>query len=133
VGRDSLLEVAGVSGRLWVAAPRPQELLDKQEDNTVTEQARELPIPPRALVAEDRFELVRVWIANRAPHVSVATGVWKDPAAWGILLADLARHVARAYEETKQMNQKEVLDRITTGLVAELTAATDKPTGRVVG
>lgn len=95
------------------------------------EKARELPIPAKALAAEGGFEVVRVWVANRAPHVSLATGVWKDPAAWGILLADLARHVARAYEQTQQLDQQQVLERIRAGLVAELTVPTDKPTGRV--
>ena len=95
------------------------------------EKPRELPIPPPALAVEGGFEVVRVWVANRAPHVSLATEVWKDPAAWGILLADLARHVARAYEQTEGRDQQDVLTRIHAGLLAELTKSTSKVTGKV--
>jgi hypothetical protein len=33
-------------------------------------------------------------------HVALAIGGWKDPGAWGIALADLTRHIARAYRES---------------------------------
>jgi hypothetical protein len=51
--------------------------------------AHELPIPPAAADDADARELVRVWAASGAQHVTIATGVWEDPAAWG--LASISR------------------------------------------
>jgi hypothetical protein len=59
-----------------------------------------LPIPEPALADPGARELLRVWAARGAQHVSIATGLWKDPGAWGIALVDLAPHIARAYELT---------------------------------
>jgi hypothetical protein len=65
---------------------------------------QELPIPELALGDDNARELVRVWAAHGAQHVSLATGLWKDPAAWGIMLVDLARHVAKAYQSAGGCN-----------------------------
>jgi hypothetical protein len=91
----------------------------------------ELPIPGPAQQDDSARELVRVWAAAGAQHVALATGLWKDPAAWGIVLADLARHVARAYEETEGMPQPQVLKRIRDGFEAEWGHPTDEPKGEV--
>jgi hypothetical protein len=62
--------------------------------------SNELPIPPAALTDDRARELVRVWASGGSQHVSLATGLWSDPAACGIMLVDLARHLARAYEQS---------------------------------
>jgi hypothetical protein len=43
----------------------------------------------------------RVWIAKEDQHVSLCAGAWKDPAPWGVVLADLAGHIANALEPTE--------------------------------
>ena len=50
----------------------------------------QLAIPAAARQDARSFELLRVWIAKEDQHVSLRAGAWKDPAAWGIVLADLA-------------------------------------------
>jgi uncharacterized protein DUF5076 len=90
---------------------------------------RELPIPSAAKDASTSLEIARVWAADGKQHVSLATGLWKDPAAWGLMLADLARHVANAYYELEGRPRDEVLSRIRTGLDAEWSHPTDRPTG----
>ena len=65
-------------------------------------------------------------------HVSLATGLWSDPAAWGIMLVDLARHVALAYQQTQGLQSEDVLDRIKAGFDAEWNNATDKPCGGII-
>lgn len=87
--------------------------------------------PPQAVESSSAFELVRVWVADGGQHVSVATGVWEDPAAWGIMLVDLARHIANAYAETKGVRQAAILERIKEGFDAEWSAPTDEPSGGV--
>ena len=57
--------------------------------------------------------------------------VWKDPQAWGIVLADLAGHVANAYKQALGLNRGETMRKITELLVAELTNPTDSACGQM--
>lgn len=93
----------------------------------------ELGIPPAARDAKRAVELLRMWAADGQQHVSIATGLWDDPASWGIALADLARHVAKAYALTATMPEEDAFERILAGLTAELEMATDEPGGRLQG
>ena len=44
-------------------------------------------------------EVAQVWVALGNQHVSLRPDVWEDPAAWGIVLVDLAKHVANVHYE----------------------------------
>ena len=85
----------------------------------------ELPIPKAALEDRQAIELARVWAAANAQHVSIATGLWKDPAAWGLVLVDLARHVAATYAQTAGIDRQTALKRIREAFDAEWS----NPTG----
>ena len=87
----------------------------------------ELPVPAAAVDDANARELVRVWAASGSQHVAIATGLWKDPAAWGLALVDLARHVARAYAQTEGMEEGPALHRIREGFDAEWSSPTDHP------
>ena len=91
----------------------------------------ELPVPPAAVADESATELARAWAAQGRQHVSLAAEAWEDPAAWGIMLVDLARHVARAYEQTQGQTFESALARIREGFDAEWESPTDEPTGGV--
>jgi hypothetical protein len=93
---------------------------------------RELPIPPAAEADTQAVELLRVWAAAGNQHVSLATNAWRDPAAWGIMLVDLAKHVARAYQQSSGKPSAEVLERIRQGFDAEWHSATDSPSGSLL-
>jgi hypothetical protein len=94
---------------------------------------KQLPIPPAAAKAPSAMEILRVWVAQGSQHVSIATALWPDPAAWGLVLADLAQHVARAYEETGGQTAADALARIREALDAEWASPTDDPTGKTSG
>lgn len=59
-------------------------------------------IPPAALRDTSAVELARVWIAEQGLHCSLKFGLYahdgvdRETSAWGIILADLAGHVADA-------------------------------------
>jgi hypothetical protein len=93
----------------------------------------ELPIPPAAAGASKPIEVARIWVANGAQHVSLRAGAWEDPAAWGLVLVDLAKHVANAYAQSGNATHAAVLARIREGFDAEWSSSTDDPTGRVEG
>ena len=42
--------------------------------------------PPAASRDKASFELLRVWVAHEAQHVSIRTDAWEDPFAWGATL-----------------------------------------------
>ena len=94
-------------------------------------ETNQLLIPDAAKQDHGSFEILRVWVANHGQHISLRTGVWNDPAAWGILLADLAKHVVNSYQESAGLDRVKVLARIKAALDAELTSPTDNPSGRI--
>lgn len=94
---------------------------------------KELVIPAAAYKDVASVEVLRVWVASHQQHVSIRTGLWEDPGAWGILLADLARHVVNALEQEGLVDPVDALTRIRGLFDAELDSPTDIPTGSIVG
>jgi hypothetical protein len=91
-----------------------------------------LDIPPAAQRDKASFEVLRVWIAEQGQHVSLRSGAWEDPFAWGIVLADLARHIANAHQlQNKSVDPDKFLDRLLEGFEAEIDNPTDEPEGEV--
>jgi hypothetical protein len=86
----------------------------------------ELPVPATLDQAEKAMEMVRVWIVDGDQHVVLSPNLWPDPGAWGLMLADLARHVAAAYE-AQGHDRVVVLQRIHEAFVAEWLLLTDRP------
>jgi len=91
----------------------------------------ELRIPDEATKDADSFEILRVWIANKGQHVCLRGGVWDNPAYWGMMLADLARHIAEYHHQAEGFDRGEVLMRLKAGFDAEMAEPTDKPSGRL--
>src|SRR5215471_3174168 len=85
-----------------------------------------LETPPIAAADSSAVEVLRVWAAPGQPQQLTLRTTWKDAGAWGLLLADIARHAANAYANEGQ-NAAEVLARIQELLNAELSQPTDKP------
>jgi uncharacterized protein DUF5076 len=52
--------------------------------------------------------------------------VWPDPAAWGIVLAELACHVALAYHQREDHAIEDVLERVLAGFRSELESPTEQ-------
>lgn len=92
--------------------------------------AKSLEIPPAAARDKASFEVLRVWIAEQSQHVSIRSGAWDDPFAWGIVLADLARHIALAQQLHKPDTDTEAfVERLLEGFHAEIENPTDEPEG----
>jgi len=96
--------------------------------------AKNLEIPPAAARDKAAFEVLRVWVAEQGQHVSLRSGAWEDPFAWGIVLADLARHIARAHKlqpGKKPIDPTVFLERMLEGFHAEIENPTDEPEGEI--
>ena len=81
--------------------------------------------------------MIRPWIANKGLHISLNIGVWKEHGvseekAWGILLADVIRHVANAMRESERLDREDTIRTIKRQLDAELDQPTSPHRGRFV-
>jgi hypothetical protein len=82
-----------------------------------------LVIPPTAL-EQGGFEVLRAAIVDGNLHVSLRRA-FDDPDAWGMLIADLARHVARIYAKETSLTEEVVLERVRAIFLAEMDEPTD--------
>jgi hypothetical protein len=87
---------------------------------------RELEPPPIATQNAGSVEVLRVWAASGQAQEVVLKTTWKDAGAWGLMLADVARHAANAYDVEGQ-DRAEVLARIRQLFDAEFADPTDEP------
>ena len=91
-------------------------------------------MPPAAVQDGNSRELVRAWVANQGLHCSLDVGAWdKDEGiGWGILISDIARHVADALERTKGKDKAEFLRDVRRVFNDELDAPSAETQGSFV-
>ena len=89
-------------------------------------QAKSLNPPYQVAGDSQAFEILRLWAGTDGVLVTLNTA-WKDPAAWGIALADIARHVANAYELEGAGQREQIASRVRQAFLAEW----DEPTSDV--
>ena len=85
-----------------------------------------LMIPPTAL-EQGGVEVLRAAVVEGGLHVSLRRA-FDDPEAWGMLIADVARHVARIYATEGQFPEEQTLERIRALFNAEMDNPTDPGT-----
>jgi hypothetical protein len=92
----------------------------------------ELPVPPNVASDAKAVELIRAWGSGGGLVCSLNPGAWPQdqaPIAWGILLSDVARHVADALQQSYGLEKSEVLARMRSVFDTEL----DRPTAETKG
>ena len=95
----------------------------------------ERPIPEAALRDKDAVEMLRVWIAEGQLHCSMKVGMYRESMnvpeerAWGMILADVARHLAMALEHGYEADKSEVIRKIRKSFLEELGDPTSEATG----
>jgi hypothetical protein len=85
----------------------------------------DIEMPQRVKLDPTAEEILRVWATDGDQVFSLRLGRWSDPAAWGILLADLARHVARSFAEEGSRSEPGALERVLAGFHAEFDPRRD--------
>lgn len=99
---------------------------------------KQQPIPEAAVEDENSIEMMRVWIAQKKMHTSLNIGIYhgrqnvSEEKAWGILLADAARHVANALQERYGIAKEDALTSIRHSLDTELGLPTSHVGGSFV-
>ena len=89
-----------------------------------------LHVPP-AVLEQGGVEVLRAVIVDGALHVSLRRA-FDQPEVWGVLIADVARHVGRLYATETAMTEDEVIDRLVTMFRAEMDNPTDPGTTSAV-
>ena len=84
-----------------------------------------LPVPPNS-GALDSVEVLRVWAQPGQAQQLTLNVTWKDAGAWGLVLSDIARHVAKAYATTG-LDEQQVFARIRQVFDLEMSHPTDEP------
>jgi Domain of unknown function (DUF5076) len=82
-----------------------------------------LNVPPPALELGG-YEVLRAAIAEGNLHVSLRRA-FDEPEVWGILLADIARHIGRIYALEASMREDEVVEKVRAMFEAEMERPTD--------
>ena len=85
-----------------------------------------LHVPPAAL-EQGGVEVLRAVIVDGALHVSLRRA-FDEPEAWGMLVADVTRHVARVYANESTLTQDQVIERVRSIYEAEMDLPTDPGT-----
>lgn len=95
---------------------------------------RVLVVPPAAQRDTDAVQMLTAWIAERGLHCTMNIGMWQaqgidEPAAWGRLLADVARHVANGVRSETGAETVATVQAITEAFLEELGEPTSKAQG----
>ena len=93
-----------------------------------------LVVPPAAQRDASSIQMLSAWIAESGLHCSIKVGMWKEQGhdeakAWGILLADVVRHISNAVQEEHGVPSVETSDGIMRALSAEFEEPTSDATG----
>jgi hypothetical protein len=79
-----------------------------------------LSIPPTA-ADKGGIEVLRAGVVDGSLNVMLRRA-FNDPRAWGVLLADVARQVARVYSQEQNEDEAQILASIRDALIAEIHA-----------
>ena len=82
-----------------------------------------LHIPPTVL-ERGGIEVLRAVIVDGDLHVSLRRA-FDNPDPWGMLIADITRHIARIYSTESKLTQDQVIERVRTIYEAEMERPTD--------
>ena len=99
---------------------------------SVVPKKKALPVPNSNDSTPNAFEIFSVWYVDDSPYVSIKFGAWKDPAAYGIMMADLTRHIAQAYWQAEGRDKQETFHRILEGFNAQIEFPADEPAGKLI-
>ena len=77
--------------------------------------------PPPSAHEKGGIEVLRAAVIDGGLHVTLRRA-FNDPKAWGILLADVARQVARVYAQEGDEAEDNVVERIRDAFSSEIDA-----------
>jgi len=89
-----------------------------------------LHIPPQA-IEKGGTEVLRAVVIEGDLHLSLRRA-FDEPETWGMLLADIARHVGRIYARESGMSEQDVVEKVCETFEAEMDEPSDPGTTTAV-
>lgn len=86
-----------------------------------------LHIPPLAL-EKGGTEVMRVVVIEGDLHLALRRA-FDEPETWGMLLADVARHVGRIYAREGGISEQEAVEKVCSSFEAEMDEPSDPDPG----
>ena len=93
---------------------------------------RELLIKPDAHAADESCEILRGWVIDKRLQISLLPGAFPKPFGRGILLADVAHHIANALADSQGADRSTVLQDIARAFNVEMNTPTTEHSGGYV-
>ena len=93
-----------------------------------------LVIPSAAKRDSEAVQILSAWVAERGLHCALNIGHFQaqghsEANAWGILLADVIRHIADALQSESGISTESTVQTVVSALHTELDAPTSKVQG----
>jgi Domain of unknown function (DUF5076) len=93
-----------------------------------------LVVPPAAQRDEHSIQMLSAWIAEKGLHCTLNIGFFEangrdEPGSWGLLLADLIRHIGNARQEEHGIEADHTVRAVLQALEAEMEHPTSPTTG----
>lgn len=79
-----------------------------------------LAVPPGVMEHPESLEVFRAWLCHRRLYISVNTELWEDPAAYGLMLADISQHVSNALAHATGKPREVISASIANGILAQI-------------
>jgi hypothetical protein len=89
-----------------------------------------LHVPPEA-IENGGIEIVRAVIVEGELHISLRRA-FDEPESWGVLLADLTRHIGRMFAAESALTEDQALARVREVYESEMETPTDPGTTRAI-
>jgi hypothetical protein len=80
--------------------------------------------PPPTALEQGGYEVLRAAIVEGSLHVSLRRA-FDEPEVWGVLLADVTRHIGRIFARETSMSEAQVIDKVLSMFEAEMERPTD--------
>ncbi|PVM82380.1 DUF5076 domain-containing protein [Caulobacter endophyticus] len=98
---------------------------------------KEQPIPDAAERDPAAMELARIWVAEHGLHCALRIGAYDETPidearAWGMMLADLLRHLGRGLSDYYRRDPVEVVDVLLEAIRDELATPSSPVEGGLV-
>jgi hypothetical protein len=90
---------------------------------------RDLVLPPEVEADRKAREVLRAWVANGGLVCALRPETWPDMIGWGIVLADVTRHIANAARDLKGDDPAATIEKIREVYNRELADPTADCTG----
>jgi hypothetical protein len=116
-----------ISGR---TAVRPTVINDKTEKE-IYMWNKDDKNPEESGPADARLLLAALQHAEGGVEMVISMDAWPDSSAWGIFLADLARHIGDAYEQAQGIPTARTLARVLELFQKEMAHPTDQTRGHL--